>query len=301
MDELMEHPPLTQIGDVFRHMGPLLDKSALKVLAPKMETKDAQPAKRPKGGNSGKGKTKGRGKGKDRPKDEEVDLTQVVHTLGKLALRLDLQLKQQNLTCCLIFFINNREESVLQNLVQTTVSWKQMAEKGQATQSLRSALWATVIQSLLQRAQLLASAQSDDPMVRQAQKVGVLLEDKAWTFQEWNAHKQQMVQTKDPPKKMEAMMKCLEALADSSKDGQLVTSFHTLKPLPSDQMPSQHAEVQVYPWRLTLNPRDDDVWRLMMQLQGSSVWSLIGLRYKQANLKPSSLTQQLDRQLRALK
>eukprot|EP00435_Cladocopium_sp_Y103_P034998 s1225_g9.t1 len=82
-----------------------------------------------------------------------------------------------------------------------------MAEEGQATQSLRSALWETVIQSLLQRAQLLASAQLTDPMVRQAQKVGILLEDKAWTFQEWNAHKQQMVQTKDPPKKMEAMMK----------------------------------------------------------------------------------------------
>eukprot|EP00435_Cladocopium_sp_Y103_P061596 s240_g23.t1 len=238
----------------------------------------AQPAKRAKGPN-GKGKTKGRGKGK--AKDEEADLAAVVHTLGKLALRLDLQLRQQSLSFCLICFINNREESILQNLIATTAQWKTLAEQHHATKSLRSALWETMMSCLNQRVQLLAEAKEQDAMIAQAQKVGLLLTDRSWPFQEWNSHKQQMVQTSQMPKKMDAMLKCLQALEESSRDSQLVLSFHTMKPLPRDQIPSNHKDVQVYPWRLALDP--------------------LGMRYKPASMKPSALTQQLEMQLRTLR
>eukprot|EP00435_Cladocopium_sp_Y103_P050202 s1727_g15.t1 len=146
-----------------------------------------------------------------------------------------------------------------------------------------------------------ALGRDTDPTIAQAQKVGLLLQDRSWPFQEWSSHKQMMVQTTQLPKKMEAMLKCLQALEESSKDSQLVLSFHTMKPLPQDQLPPNHSDVQVYPWRLALNPRDDDTWNLMTQLQGSAVWNLLGIRYKQASMKPSALTQQLEHQLRQLR
>eukprot|EP00435_Cladocopium_sp_Y103_P056173 s1179_g18.t2 len=296
--EEMDAPPLAQLADVFRHMGPLLDKSTVKILAPKMDQQDTQPAKRAKGHTSGKGKNKGRGKGK--AKEEEVELASVVKTLGRLVLRLDLQHRQQSLSCCLICFLNNRQESVLQNLVATTAQWKVMAEQNQTTKSLRSALWETTMGCLMQRVTLLAEAKDDNPMVLQAQKVGLLLKDRSWPFQEWNSHKQQLVQSSQKSKTMDCMMKCLQALDESSRDGQLVLSFHTMKPMPQESLPKAHADVQVFPWRLVLNPRDDDTWNLLCQLQGNAIWNLVGMRYKQANLRPSNLTQQLEAQLRAL-
>eukprot|EP00435_Cladocopium_sp_Y103_P008538 s1524_g2.t1 len=161
--------PDGRLGDVFRHLGPLLDKTSLKVLAPLMNPQDHQPAKRPKGAPQGKGR--GKSKGKKPTKDEEVDLQTAVQTLGRLVLRLDLQMRQQNLNCCLICFINNREESILPSLVQATATWKQQAEQGLATKSLRSLLWETIVSGLLQRVQVLSKAKEGDARLTKAKGV----------------------------------------------------------------------------------------------------------------------------------
>eukprot|EP00435_Cladocopium_sp_Y103_P041151 s2178_g11.t1 len=135
-DMPMESPPVAQLGDVFRHLGPLLDKNNLKILAPMMHEQDAQPAKRSKGPTP-KGKGKGKGKNQRKSKDDETAMTDAIQTLGKLVLRLDMQMRQQNLTCCLICFINNREESILPSLIQTFLTWKQLSDQGKALQSLK--------------------------------------------------------------------------------------------------------------------------------------------------------------------
>eukprot|EP00435_Cladocopium_sp_Y103_P022750 s4641_g5.t1 len=303
LDSVMEAVPVAQLGDVFRHLGPLLDKSSLKVLAPLMPSQDSQPSKRSKGAPPPSGKGKGKGKGKKRTKDEEVDLQEALQTMGRLVLRLDLQMRQSNLNCCLIFFINNREESILPSMVQTTATWKQMAEQGQTTKSLRSTLWELILSSLLQRVHLLAKAKEGDPMWTKALNVGLLMPDGSWPFQEWNHHQRQLVQAKTPPRKMEAILANLTALEESSRDPSLVTSFHTMKPLGKLDLKTDAAskDLEVYPWRLQLNPREDDPWNTLLQLQGNAVWHLIGLRYKQANLKQSALASTLESQLHALR
>eukprot|EP00435_Cladocopium_sp_Y103_P011885 s2195_g3.t1 len=156
LDANMPEAPLAEMNDVFRHLGPLLDKTNLKVLAPLMNPQDHQPAKRPKGAPQGKGK--GKSKGKRQTREEEADLQSTVQTLGRLVLRLDLQMRQANLNCCLICFINNRDESILPNLVLATSQWKQQVEQGQATKSLRHVLWETIVSGLLQRVQVLSKA-----------------------------------------------------------------------------------------------------------------------------------------------
>ena len=87
---------------------------------------------------------------------------------------------------------------------------------------------------------------------------------------------------------MEAMLANLNALEDCSRDPSLVTSFHTMQQVPMDFKVETQKEVKVFPWRLQLNPREDDPWNLLVQLQGNAVWNLIGLRYKQATMKQSA-------------
>eukprot|EP00435_Cladocopium_sp_Y103_P043911 s1225_g12.t1 len=266
-----------------------------------MKSQDSQPAKRPKGVHSAKGKGGGKGKGKTRAKDEEADMQTALQTLGKLVLRLDLQMRQQNLNCCLICFTNNREESILPTLIQTTAEWKQLAGQGKVQKTLRSTLWETIITCLSQRVQILHNAKEGDELLTKAKSVGFILPDGTWPYQEWNPHHKKLVQSAKLPRIMAAMLANLTALEDSSKDPSLVTSFHSMKQMPLDVKMEDQKSLEVYPWRLQLCPREDDPWNILLQLQGNTVWNLIGLRYKQANLKPSSLAAQLGSQLKALK
>eukprot|EP00435_Cladocopium_sp_Y103_P042046 s700_g11.t1 len=167
--------------------------------------------------------------------------------------------------------------------------------------SLRSTLWETVIQNVLQRALLLSKAKESDALMVKARKVGLVLEDGSWPYQEWCSHQKRLIPTKQAPRKMEAMITNLQALEDSCRDPTLVTSFHTMRPIPVDIKLDDEQPVEVYPWRLQLSQREDDPWNILLQLQGNAVWNLIGLRYKTSNLKPSALATQLDQQLRALR
>eukprot|EP00435_Cladocopium_sp_Y103_P049628 s1098_g15.t1 len=232
LDDTMNAASVAQMGDVFRHLGPLLDKSNLK-----------EPTRHQ------------RGKAGERARARSG---QKKKTLGKLVLRLDLQMRQQNFNCCLICFINNREESILPTLIQTTAAWKQLAEQGKAKKNLRSTLWEAIITTLIQRVQCLSKAKEGNVLLVKAKSVGLLLPDGTWPYQEWNPHQKQLVQSSKLPRKMDAMLANLHALEESSQDPSLVTSFHTMKPVPMDLKLTDQKEMEIYPWRLQLNPREDD-------------------------------------------
>eukprot|EP00435_Cladocopium_sp_Y103_P075404 s436_g57.t1 len=59
---------------------------------------------------------------------------------------------------------------------------------------------------------------------------------------------------------MEAMLTNLMALEEYSRDPSLVSSFHTMKTLPTETKSEDPQSPEVYPWRLLLNPGEDDPW-----------------------------------------
>ena len=160
-------------------------------------------------------------------------------------------------------------------------------------------MWHTLINNLVHRVQLLSKAKEGDELLIKAKQVDLMLEDSSWPFQQWCGHKKQLIQSPQKPKNMEAMLANLNALEDCSRDPSLVTSFQ--QQVPMDFKVETQKEVKVFPWRLQLNPREDDPWNLLVQLQGNAVWNLIGLRYKQATMKQSQLAQQVESNLKALR
>ena len=133
-----------ELNEVFRHLTPLLLKSPMKSMAPKMNPEDTKPSKRAKGQQSKAPKGKGEGKGKKQPKQppgDDQDLTALVRSMGQLVLRMDMQQRLTLAESSFVVFLDSKPQGLLAQILQHTAAWTQEVQNQTQTCSLKSLLW----------------------------------------------------------------------------------------------------------------------------------------------------------------
>ena len=121
-------------------------------------------------------------------------------------------------------------------------------------------------------------------MMTTAKKHNLLNAEGSFQFQRWNPQTQTLQITNQQAIAPARMMKYIEQLQALVKDQHAVMKFQSLKPSSSNT---------VVPWLLQISMRQDDLQILMMQLQGCTVWNLLGLQVKPHNLHQSRPAQVL--------
>ena len=121
-------------------------------------------------------------------------------------------------------------------------------------------------------------------MMNTAKKHNLLNAEGSFQYQRWNPQTQTLQITNQPAVTPARMLKYVEQLQALTKDQHAVMKFQSLKPSES---------AKVVPWLLQVALRQDELQILMMQLQGSTVWNLLGLQVKPHNLHQSRPAQVL--------
>ena len=289
-----------ELNEVFRHLTPLLLKSPMKSMAPMMAQEDTKPSKKAKGNNQprtnkGDGKGKGKGKKSQKPTTPDADpaLTDLVKSMGQLVLRVDNQQRLMLAESSFIIFLDSKPQGVLAQILQFTAQWKEEMTAGTQTCSLKALLWKILIQSLLQRVQMVEKATG--PFLDQCVEAHVRTREGHWPFVQWNQETSKMVVVNKPAMKVDALQKKLQVLEASIDYQDVLLEFRALH----NQGTYKDQQNLVLPWRLQVNWRHEEIYQILHSMLGLNVWSLLGARLKQCTTQPSALSQQVSHALRS--
>ncbi|CAL1139387.1 unnamed protein product [Cladocopium goreaui] len=218
---------------------------------------------------------------KDGRKQEESKDTQLLMAMGQLLLKVDAEqqaLKRQDSWIC---FMQTEPQALLPSLIQKAAEWKQTTKvKQEPTMDhsplpLRCLLTQHLAETLLHRVTKLAQCSPEDPLMKVALEQGLLTQEGHFPYQRWNAQAQCLKTTNHQPITIQRMIKYSEQMVEILKDPCATVKFHSLRPLSTEA---------IVPWMWQISMRSDDLQVLLTTLQGSTVWSLLGL-----SLKPHAL------------
>lgn len=251
--------------DIFKHLSPLLKQEKYSRPEGERETKKV--------------------KREDAQKEGAPEVMTLLRAMGQLLLRVDADqqaLKRQDSWIC---FMQTQSQGLLPTLIQKATEWKkqQMENASQPDQylPLRCCLAQHMAATMLQRLQQLAQCTETDQLMILAKKHGVLTQDNHFPFQRWNPHAQGLRQTGQQPISLPRMIKYAEQLVDILTDQTVTIRFHSMKPADNET---------VVPWLWQISMRADDLQVLLTTLQGSTMWSLLGMSVKahaQGQSKPA--------------
>ena len=206
--------------------------------------------------------------------------------LAQLAISHDRQLQQLAKQDSYVLFIGNNAQGALPMLATLAGEWKkqinstpEVAQK----QTLRTYLFQGMVKELLQRATKLSKCSAEDTLWTTAIQKGTLKPDGSWPYQKWDPQTKRLVEAAKTPLTMARLLKELQFLEELLVDSHHIIRFHALRP-----------QMDMTPWQLQINLRDDEVWRIMGLLTNSTVWVLLGMQVKCHNQqlsKPAAMLQ----------
>eukprot|EP00435_Cladocopium_sp_Y103_P001122 s5803_g1.t1 len=204
----------------------------------------------------------------------------ILQAMGTLLLRLDQDNQAMRRQDSWVFFIQTGPHGILPLLTSSAQKWHQLMQQKQPMEDippLRCQLLTTLVNRLHDRLLQLAQAQDTDELKTTAISHGMLTKENMFPYQRWHQQNQRLQLTTQPPIPLPRMIKYLEQLKELVADPQAVITFRALK---------QQDNATTIPWLLQVSLRADDFQQLMLQLQGSTLWGLVGL-----SLKPHTLPQ----------
>ena len=261
----------TEMLDIFKHLSPLLKKEKY----PRPEgDRDTKKVKR-----------------EDAQKEGTPEVMTLLRAMGQLLLRVDADqqaMKRQDSWIC---FMQTESQALLPSLILKATEWKtqqtETSSQPEQYQPLRCCLAQHLATTMLQRLHHLAQCGETDQLMILAKLHGVLTPDNQFPFQRWNPHTQGLRQTGQQPICLKRMIKYAEQLVEILKDPTVTIRFHSMKP-PDNET--------VVPWLWQISMRADDLQVLLTTLQGSTMWSLLGMSMKahtQGQSKPALLLRDL--------
>ena len=131
--------------------------------------------------------------------------------------------------------------------------------------------------TLLERLHRLLSSDPQSQMMQTAKQHCLLDQGGNFPFQRWNPTTQTLQITTQQPIGPSRMVKYIEQLQELIQDPLSVMKFQALRPADS---------AKVVPWLLQVAIRQDELQQLLMTLQGSTIWNMLGMQ-----VKPHSLPQ----------
>ncbi|CAL1139466.1 unnamed protein product [Cladocopium goreaui] len=260
----------SEMLDVFKHLSPLLKLQRFDRTDEGTESKKA--------------------KRDTARKEDTTEVMTLLTAMGHLLLRVDADqqaMKKQDSWIC---FMQTGSQALLPSLVLKATEWKsQQKELDQSKMEqylpLRCFLAQHLADTMLNRLTKLAQCAETDQLKMLARQHGVLTQDNAFPFRKWNPHAQELRQTGQSPIPLKRMIKYAEQLVEILKDPSVTIRFHSMKPTSKDS-----SQDPIIPWMWQISMRADDLQVLLTTLQGSTMWSLLGMSMKshaQTQSKPA--------------
>ena len=214
-----------------------------------------------------------------------TNLNQVTRALVQMSLRHESQLQAQATEDQYILFLQAHQAGILQQLVQETGRWKEMAQKSANRTSLRQHLWLSVTQELLSR--LTKLSQKKPQSWLKAVELGQITDQGAWHYVQWDPTKKALTPTSKSPIPMERMITMITELHESAQDPSQILRFKCLK------RTQTNPGTQVIPWLVQISQRSNRLWEQLQSLSHSSVWLLIHARLRQHQARSNPLAETL--------
>ena len=244
-----------EIREAFKAMGPLLMPD--KYLRDTKEEKDPKKHKR------------------EHPQENQIgntDVAKLVRLMGNILLRLDNDNQLMRKQDSFVFFLQTAAPALLPHLMTKAKEWhNQMKQRTQAAEEstpytpLRLVLFQDLAHMMEGSVIKLSKAGSEDELWKTALNHGVITAEGSFPFQPWSQLQKTLVPVKKEHITMNRMLKYMEQLKQISTDLTAIQKIHALKPAEN---------------------RHDELQSLLEQLQGSTVWGLIG-----ATMKPHTQVQ----------
>lgn len=267
-----------EILEAFKAMGPLLMPD--KYLRDTKEEKDPKKHKR------------------EHPQENQTgttDVAKLVRLMGSILLRLDTDNQLMRKQDSFVFFLQTAAPALLPHLMSKAKEWHtQMKLRTQATEEqppytpLRMVLFQDLAIMMEDRVIKLSKAGPEDELWQTALNHGVITAEGSFPFQRWSQLQKTLVPMKKDHITMSRMIKYMEQLKQISTDQTAIQKFHALKPAENQQ---------TVPWILQTGVRHDELQSLLEQLQGSTVWGLIGAAMKPHTQVQSKQCQELQQLL----
>ena len=205
----------------------------------------------------------------------------VMQAMGSLLLKLDAEQQVWKKQDSWICFMQTDPQAMLPLLMTQAHQWKKAQDQVKLSKvfqetytPLRSHLMQVMAQTLLERLKALMDSEETSQMRQTALKHGVLNKEGLFPFQRWNQHTQQLQISTQTPIHPSRMLKHAEHFLELAKDPGALQKFQALKPADN---------LKVVPWLLQISIRQDDLQILLTQLQGCTVWNLLGMQMKPHN------------------
>ena len=254
-----------QMIQAFKEMGPLLDQ----YIRSKDDERDTKKQKK-----------------QHQDPDTGPHAARLLRLMGTMLIRLDADQQLMRKQDSWIFYMQTEPNALLPNLVAQAQSWhtEVKTKKGQPDQMdnvmpLRQHLMKHTALLLRDRVQKLAQVtdMEQDQLWKTSVKHQLIQPDGSFPFQRWRPQQQALMPTKQAAVPLKRMLAYTVQLCELVEDAEVIVKFHAL---------SKAEQIPTVPWLLQISMREDGLQTLLMTLQGSTVWGLLG-----ASLKPHTLSQ----------
>lgn len=221
--------------------------------------------------------------GKEGPKGKGSGETELLHLLARLVLRQEVEIQTIRAQDSFVFHLSVDKAGLLQVLLDQGVQWGQQTDK---TMPLRAHLFQQMTQELLKRFEVVRQAPPQSPTWNKLQEQQIILKDGSWPKLQWLPDQQKFGLAKAPSIPMTQMQSLIAELQEMAADHAQILRFYSMQ-----QPGSQKSTV---PWKLQLRLRADRSMEVMMMLEHSTIWMLMGATMKHHTPHPSTLSQQVS-------
>ncbi|CAE7573790.1 unnamed protein product [Symbiodinium sp. CCMP2592] len=215
-------------------------------------------------------------------------------SLARVVLRQDEEIRVIKQDHSLVLWLKAGADSIMPFLHRTAAHFKKKQEEnpewGPGWQPLRTVMALAMIRELANR---LEATMKDETLLKTVTEKGWLDSQRKWRYQRWNPRLRCLEEDKDRAAlTTEALVPLLEEIYAALK-GETVTRFKCTRRL-TETMESQAV------FKMDISTRGEGIkaWNKMLELQGNSVWQLVGVAYRKESLKDSPAIQKLRDLLR---
>ena len=195
----------------------------------------------------------------------------------------------------MILHMSTGPDGLVQPLLAISEKWKEQRLQQPTSIScpLRLILFRAMLEELTSRLNKLATLPPTHDMWQQARKSGLVNQDQAFLYRQWNQEKQELVPLETKPLTLSDVQFRVKTILSLLIPG-VVHRFHALRPL------SAKMQSQTVAFMLEIGMRSNQATHVHQHLsdlvQNSSL-QLIGVQLRHATLQRSKLCQEIQQQL----
>ncbi|CAE7238307.1 PKAR [Symbiodinium sp. CCMP2592] len=216
-------------------------------------------------------------------------------SLARIVLRQDEELRVIKQDHSLVLWLKAGADSFMPFFHQTTMQFRKKQEEAPdwspGWQPLRTVMALAMIRELATR---MEAAMKDESLRKTVAEKGWLDGQGNWRYQGWNPRLGCLEEDKDrQPLATDALKLRLEEIY-AALEGETVTHFKCTRRL-TETMESQAV------FKMDISTRCEGItaWNKLLEVQGNSVWQLVGVAYRKESLKDSPAIQKLRELLRS--